>query len=344
MSRVVMVVGVARYLGARLAERLSADAGISRVVGVDLVEPTQSIGGAEFVRADIRTSDIGRAIDRVAPDTVVHMNILATRADAGGRTPQKEINVIGTMQLLAACQRSSSVRKVVVKSSTTVYGSGPQSPALFAEDMVSGANSRRGYEKDAGEVEAYVRGFSRRRPDVGVTILRFANVLGPEIRTGLSEYFVLPVVPVVLGRDPRFQLVHEDDCVDALRLATVEHRPGIFNVAGDGFLVLSQALRRAGRPALPLPTLGSPLVGGVLRRSGIVDMDAALVRFLTYGRGVDTTRMRTQLTFDPVYSTVATFDDFADARTRGGLLDRDRVRAAEHAVRGVLTGEDARGR
>ncbi len=115
-------------------------------------------------------------------------------------------------------------------------------------------------------------------------------------------------------------------------------------MAGDGFLVLSQALRRAGRPIVPLPTLGSPFVGGLLRRTGVVDMDSAMVRFLTYGRGVDTTRMRTQLKFDPVYSTVATFDAFAAARTHGGLLDRDRIRAVEHTVRGVLTGEDARGR
>ncbi|TDE10988.1 NAD-dependent epimerase/dehydratase family protein [Jiangella asiatica] len=339
-----MVVGVARYLGGRLAQQLSADPAVQRVIGVDVVEPTENIGAAEFVRADIRTSDIGRAIQRTAPDTVVHMNILATRSDAGGRAPQKEINVIGTMQLLAACQRSESVRKVVVKSSTTVYGAGPHAPALFSEDMVPGMVARGGYEKDAGEVEAYVRGYSRRRPDVGVTILRFANVLGPTIRTALSEYFVLPVVPVVLGRDPRFQLVHEQDCLDALRLATVEDRPGIFNVAGDGFLVLSQALRRAGRPALPLPTLGTPLIGGVLRRTRVADMDAAMVRFLTHGRGVDTTRMRTALGFDPAYSTRATFDAFAAARSRGGLLERDRVRAVEQTLRGVLTGETGHGR
>ncbi len=339
-----MVVGVARYLGARLAELLSADPEVERVVGVDVVEPAESIGSAEFVRADIRTSDIGRAIRRTAPDTVVHMNILATRADAGGRAPQKEINVIGTMQLLAACQRSESVRKVVVKSSTAVYGAGPNAPALFSEDMVPGVSVRGGYEKDAGEVEAYVRGFSRRRPDVDVTILRFANVLGPTIRTALSEYFVLPVVPVALGRDPRFQLVHERDCLDALRLATVAERPGIFNVAGDGFLVLSQALRRAGRPALPLPTLGTPLVGGMLRRTGVADMDAAMVRFLTHGRGVDTGRMRARLGFEPAYSTLATFDAFAAARAQGGLLDRDRVRTVEQTVRGVLTGEAGHGR
>lgn len=333
-----MVVGVARYLGARLARALADDPAVDRVVGVDVVEPDADLGSTEFVKADIRTTAIARAIKRARADTVVHMNVLATRADAGGRAPQKEINVIGTMQLLAACQRSDTVQTLVVKSSTTVYGAGPNAPALFAEDMVPNAISRRGYEKDASEVEAYVRGFNRRRPDVDVTILRFANVIGPGMRTALSAYFGLPVVPIVLGRDPRFQLVHEDDCVEALRLAAVERRPGIFNVAGDGFMVLSQALRRAGRPALPLPTLGTPFVGGLMRRAGIADMDSAQVRLLTYGRGVDTARMREQLHFEPVHTTAEAFDAFVRARARGGLLDRDRVDAIEAALRRALVG------
>ncbi|NEE00344.1 NAD-dependent epimerase/dehydratase family protein [Phytoactinopolyspora halotolerans] len=331
-----MVVGVARYLGARLARLLAEDPKVDHVIGVDVVPPSADLGPVDFVEADITTSAINSAIARSRPDVVVHMNILATRADAGGRVPQKEINVIGTMQLLAACQRSETVRKLVVKSSTAVYGASPSAPALAAEDMVQNAAVRRGYEKDASEVEAYVRGFTRRRPDVDVTILRFVNVLGPAIRTVLSEYFVLPVVPVVFGHDPRFQLIHEEDCLDSLRLATIESRPGIFNVAGDGFLVLSQALARAGRVPLPLPTLGSPVVRGMLRQAGIADMDSVQTRFLTYGRGVDTTRMREHLGFVPRFSTVDAFDAFVEARARGGFLDRERVAAADQLLRSVL--------
>lgn len=340
MASIVMVVGVARYLGARLARALSHHPAVDRVVGVDVVTPEFDLGAAEFLEADIRTSAITRAIARSGADTVVHMNVLATQADAGGRVPQKEINVIGTMQLLGACQRSETVRKVVVKSSTAVYGAFPNAPALLAEDKVPTNISRRGYEKDASEVEAYVRGFSRRRPDIDVTILRFANVVGPRIRTPLSEYFLLPIVPVAIGRDPRFQLIHEDDAIEALQMAAVEDHPGIFNVAGDGFLVLSKALRRAGRPALWLPTLGTPLIGGVLRRAGITDMDDAQVRFLTHGRGVDTRRMREELGFEPTYSTVAAFDSMVAERGGQGVMDRERVLAVEDAVHAALREAD----
>ncbi|HEX6578365.1 MAG TPA: NAD-dependent epimerase/dehydratase family protein [Jiangellaceae bacterium] len=342
MSQVVMVTGVARYLGACFARMLADDADVDRVVGVDVIQPTHDIGNSEFVKADIRNPVVAKMIARAKVDTVVHMNVLATPLDAGGRAPQKEINVIGTMQLLAACQKSATVSRLVVKSSTTVYGASPRDPAMFTEDMAPKVLPRSGYAKDSVEVEGYVRGFSRRRPDVAVTMLRFANFMGPTVRTPLTEYFTLPVLPVVLGHDARLQFIHEDDGLAALRRATVENHPGTFNVAGDGILMLSQAARRAGRPVLPVPGLASSVAGGLMKRAKIADFSPEQIRFLTFGRGVDTSRMRKQFGFRPTHTTAQAFADFVDARSRDGVLDRDRVGSVEQMLVGALnrTGSD----
>jgi UDP-glucose 4-epimerase len=331
-----LVTGVARYLGARFAKLISSDAAVDKVVGIDVIPPSFDIGRCEFVRADIRNPVLGKLIAGHDVDTVVHMNVLSTPRDAGGRVPQKEINVIGTMQLLAACQKSRTVTSLVVKSSTTVYGASSRDPVMFTEDMAPKVPPRSGYAKDSIEVEGYVRGFSRRRPDVGVTTLRFANFVGPTVRTPLTEYFTLPVVPVVLGHDARLQFIHEDDGLAALRLATVEDRPGTFNVAGDGVLMLSQAVRRAGRAAVPLPGLASSTVGAWLRRANLASFSPEQVQFLTYGRGVDTTRMREELGFSPKYSTEEAFDEFVQARCRDGVLDRERVQRVERVFAGLL--------
>ncbi len=165
----------------------------------------------------------------------------------------KEMNVIGTMQLLAACQKSASVRRLVVKSSTAVYGSSSRDPALFTEEMEPRSLPRSGYAKDAVEVEGYVRGFARRRPDVSVGVLRFTDVIGPGADSLLLRYLRLPVVPTVLGFDPRVQLLHADDALEVLRLATMSGRPGTVNVGGAGVLLLSQMVRRAGRVPVPVP-------------------------------------------------------------------------------------------
>jgi UDP-glucose 4-epimerase len=333
-----MVTGVSRYLGGRFTQLLQADPDITRVIGVDVVPPKHDLGDAEFVRADIRNPVIGKVIAQAEVDTVVHMAVLATPLDAGGRATMKEINVIGTMQLLAACQKAPSVRKLVVKSSTAVYGSSPQDPAMFTEDLEPNALARTGYAKDSVEVEGYVRGFARRRPDVEVTTLRFANFVGPKVKTPLTSYFSLPVVPTVLGFDPRMQFVHERDGLEVLWRSTLEDHPGTFNIAGDGVVSLHQAIRRAGRPSVPLPRPATPWVGQVLRRLGVADFTAEQLRFLAYGRVVDTSRMKDVMGFTPRYSTREAFDDFVERQGLRGPLSADAVQSVERAVLEVLPG------
>ena len=341
MGQVVLVTGVSRYLGGRMAQILTHDPAVERVIGVDVVAPRQDIGGAEFVRADIRNPIIAKVIDAAGVDTVVHMGVIATPMQAGGRMSMKEINVIGTMQLLAACQKSPTVRKLVVKSTSSVYGAGPKDPAMFTEEMEPKHAPGSGWAKDSVEVEAYVRGFARRRPDVKVTTLRFANVLGPRVQTPMATYFSLPVIPVVLGFDARLQFVHEDDALDALRRATVEDHPGTFNVAGDGVILVSQAARGGGRPVVPVANRFAFMVGAFFRRMGLADFSPEQVRWLTYGRGIDTTRMREEFGFIPQHTTSETFEAFVDAHNLNRLLPAARVEALEDQLRSLLTGKEA---
>ena len=252
MTEVVLITGVSRYLGGLFATRLSADPSIGRIIGVDVIPPTHPIGRAEFIRADIRGPMLGRIIAQSGVDTVVHMNVIATPTTAGGRVTQKETNVIGTMQLLAACQKADSVRRLVVKSSAAVYGSSSRDPAMFSEDMGPKVMPRSGFGKDSVEVEGYVRGFSRRRPDVEITMLRLANVIGPGIRTAMTDYFSLPVVPVPFGFDARLQFLHEADAIEAIYLATTGPSVGIVNVSGDGVItVLQLSLIHISEPTRP---------------------------------------------------------------------------------------------
>jgi UDP-glucose 4-epimerase len=336
MGRTVLVAGVSRYLGGRFARILTADPAVSRVIGVDVVPPPHDIGDAEFVRADIRNPVIANVIAQAAVDTVVHMNVIATPTGVGGRVSMKEINVIGTMQLLAACQKAPGVRRLVVKSSAGVYGSSPRDPAMFTEETGAKVLPRTGWGKDSVEVEGYVRGFSRRRPDVEVVQLRLANFIGPGIQTALTDYFSLPAVPTVLGFDPRLQFVHEDDGLEALRLATVGSATGVINIADDGVLLLSQAVHLAGRVSLPVPSPVSGLVGLFLRRFGLADFTADQIQFLSYGRVLDTTKMRTVLGFKPRWTTREAFADFVRGRRLNGLLSVDRVESIEQrALHGV---------
>ncbi|MDF1606149.1 NAD-dependent epimerase/dehydratase family protein [Nocardioides sp. YIM 152315] len=336
---VVLVTGVSRDLGRRFARAAAADPGVARVIGVDVVPPRGDIGDVSFVRADIRNPVIAKVIVKEDVDTVVHMSVISTPGSAGGRHTMKELNVIGTMQLLAACQKAPGLRTLVVKSTTTVYGASSRDPAMFTEDMEPRRAPRSGYAKDVAEIEGYVRGFARRRPDVRVTLLRAANVIGPHVTSPITSYFRLPVIPTVLGHDARLQFLHEQDLLDVLLHATRSDVPGTFNVAGDGILMLSQALRRLRHPTVPLPSFAVGNVGSTLRSARLADFSPEQTAFLTYGRGVDTTRMRTDLGFEPTFTTAGAFADFAAplAPAGGGRAERALAGLAERLSEPVAT-------
>jgi len=321
MPGVILVTGAARYLGGILAESLVEAPGVDRVIGVDIVGPERPLAGVEFVRADIRSPVIGRVMDEAGVDTVVHMGVISTPKQAGGRSTMKDINVIGTMQLLAACQRTPSVRSFLLKSTAGVYGSGPKNPALYREDTEPAHAPRSGWPKDCAEVEGYVRGFARRRPDATITTLRFANIIGPRMRTGLTGYFSLPVIPTVLGFDARLQFIHEDDAVDLTRRAVLAGIPGTFNATGPGVITLAQAVRRTGRPWIAVPPMMFASVGRSISRAGDIgrasdaDFSDEQVRYLTYGRVLDTRRVEQAFDWRPAYSTAAAFDAFVHRAT-----------------------------
>ncbi len=333
MTRVVLVTGVSRDLGARFARDL-ADTEDLEVVGVDVTPPRQDLGRASFVRADIRNPVITKVITGRAVDTVVHMSMVATPGSAGGRSSMKEINVIGTMQLLAALQKAHTFRKLVVQSSVSVYGASPRDPVKFTEEMSPRVQPKTGFGKDSVEIESYVRGLARRRPDVVVTTLRLGALMGAGVDSHVTRYLSMPVVPKVMGFDARLQFLHPSDAVEALRRVTVDDVPGTFNVAADDLLTLTQALRVMGRPWVGVPQAAAPVLASLFRQARMTDFSADQIAALTYGRGMDTSRF-TEVGFAPRFTSRAALEEFAGA-SRPGLVSADRVDALLSSVETLI--------
>ena len=197
------------------------------------------------------------------------------------------------MNILAACSGPDSpVRKVVFKSSAHYYGCEQDDPAFFDEAMSRPHQPRTPIEKDIVDAEASLDDFADKNPDVSVTILRFANVLGPDVRTSHIGLFSLPAVPMILGFDPRYQFVHEEDVVHALEHAVRNSLPGIYNVAADGVLALSEVAGLLGKPYAPvLPPWGTGIATSLLRRVGL-RVPAEMQSQLRFGRGLDNRRYK----------------------------------------------------
>jgi UDP-glucose 4-epimerase len=330
----ILLTGIRGHLAAGLARRLESDPDVERIVGIDVAEPHFPLERIEFIRADTRNPLVVKVLQTTEVDTLVHLNLLAAPGRAGGRGRMKEINVIGAMQLFAACQRAEQLRKVVVRSTTAVYGASAGDPALFTEGMTA-REELRGFGKDALEVETYARTMARRSPHLQLTTLRFANFIGARIDSLMTRYLSLPAIPTALGYDPRLQLVHEDDALEVLVRSVREDHPGTFNVAGDGVVPLSQVVRLLGKPPLPVVRpLASP-VAGLVRRAG-VDFPVDQLALLLYGRGVDTSRLAEEFGWSPEHSTREALLDFVRGRGARGPMTPERVEEWDRRIRSAL--------
>jgi UDP-glucose 4-epimerase len=292
MSRRVLITGLSSYWGARLAQVLEREEGVETIIGVATEDQTLALERTEFVRVGIQHALLRRIVHAAEIDTVVDTRLIVDSATAPARVTH-EVNALGTMNILAACGGPDSpVTKVVFKSSAHYYGCERDDPAFFTEDMQRPHPPRTRLEADIVEAERAVAGFAKRNPDVTVTVLRFANTLGPDLRTSHTVLFDLPVVPAILGFDPRYQFIHEDDLVDALRHATANDLPGIYNAAADGVLVLSEIASLLGKPLAPvLAPWGTGLSAMALRVLGVRVPDEVLHQ-LRYGRGLDNRKLK----------------------------------------------------
>jgi UDP-glucose 4-epimerase len=291
-TRRVLITGISTPWAGRLAAELEADPQIDVIIGVDRNPPKTELTRTEFVKVSDSHSLIRRIVQAAQIDTVVDTRLVVDSIVTSARLAH-ENNVIGTLNVLAACSGAdSSVRKFVFKSSGHYYGSEQDDPGFFTEDMRRPHPPRTSIERDLLEAEASVAEFATQHRDATVTILRMANGLGPSLNTSHMSLLSLPFVPAILGFEPRYQFIHRDDMVGALHHVVVNDLPGVFNVAGDGVLVLSEIARLLGKPLVGiLPPWGTGPTAAALRQVGI-QIPPEMLQLLRFGRAMDNRRLR----------------------------------------------------
>jgi len=254
---VVGVTGIHGWLGSQLLARLARGAGV-RAVGLDLRRPMRMGESARFQRIDLTepTADgaLARILEKERVEVLVHA---AFRTDPTPDLEQDhELETIGSLHVMHACA-AAKVRRLVVASSTMLYGPHPDNPNFLGESHPLRGHAQAHAVRDRVEMESLLAEWAARHPDVEVTVLRTCWIFGPSFWNRVVAYFALPLVAVPLGYDPLVQLVHEEDALRAFEEAALRPHPGVYNVVGSGVLPLSTLLRLAGKRALRLP---SPLL------------------------------------------------------------------------------------
>jgi UDP-glucose 4-epimerase len=315
-----------------VAQALERDRSVEAIIGVDDREPSREFERTEHVLVGNEHDLLRRIIDAAGIDTVIDTRLTVESAGLS-RSACHQNNVLDTGNILAACgYPTSPVRNVVFKSSAHYYGAEQDDPAFFTEEMTRPHPAATPVEEGILEAEASVSAFADRHPDIRVSVLRCTNVLGPTVSTSHTTLFSLPVVPMILGFDPRYQFVHEDDVVAALVHSARRGLRGVFNVAADEVLAFSEAVGLLGKSYVPaLPPFGTGAMSMVLRRFGLLDIPEEMLNQLRFGRGLDNRKLKAT-GFDYRYTSGETVGKLAERLRLRPLRGAEQPSRYEHEV------------
>ncbi|MFL5344667.1 MAG: SDR family oxidoreductase [Hyalangium sp.] len=296
----VAVTGASGDFGRLLLPLLEKDPAVESVLVLDVTRPEGD--KVEYHRVDLTRHDaegeLTEALTERPVDALYHLAFLFGPVRNGSLA--HELEVVGTINVLAAAGRAKLPR-LVVPSLTAVYGARGQHPALLREEAPLAGCPHSRFVSDKVQVESQVRSFRERHPDTRVLVLRFAPVLGPSVDNPATRMLKRPVVPTLLGFDPLWQAIHEEDAARALHMALTADASGDFNIVGQGVLPLSGLIRQAGSRSLPLP---GPLFRAALHTLATVGAAAlpiALLDYIHYSWVADGERAENALGFIPIH-------------------------------------------
>ena len=236
-----------------------------------------------------------------AVDTVVHNDIVQFPEPGRPRAALHDINVIGTLQLLTMCGGLPTLRAIVVRGSAAIYGSEPGAPAFFTEEDADRFPLRTRFQRDIGELERLVGAFARRHPAVTCTVLRLQPVVGRDLDTPVNR------LRPRAGRPHRARLRPAGAAARRRRRGRRAAPGGAASRCAGRSTSPPTASSRSRAPCAT-PTArrcrsprrcGARVVGAARGAAGQPALPDEIARYLRFGRGVDTTRMRRELRFQP---------------------------------------------
>jgi UDP-glucose 4-epimerase len=321
-ARVVAVTGAQSYLGLELIKRLEADRRYRRIIALDIRKPTIPLDKTEFVPLDLTLptadADLLATLERESVDTVVHAAFLSYPTHATEWA--HELEDIGTMHVFNACARVRPAR-IVMASSTLVYGAAATNPNFLAEDAELKGHSDSRFINDKVRAEQQAARFADENPDIAVAVLRFAPVMGPTVTNWFTRFFSRPMAPVLMGYDPLLQFVHERDAVAAFKKVLDLEVRGPFNIVGKGVLPYTTVLALMGKVPLPMPHFLARPLSKALWMTQVFDSPPSFLDFLRYLCVADGARAGRELGFTPTFGIKRTILDFIGVGTDDGAPD-----------------------
>ncbi len=301
----VLITGVAGGNGRLVAERLRGE---YEVIGVDKSPWEGRPREVRFYQLDQRKKRFEDVIRRERPQAIVHLAFI--RHFEEDPAIRHEVNVAGTKRLLEFAV-AYKVKKLVIFSSSYVYGALPENPYYMDEGYPLNASRTYPDVRDLVEVDTLASAYLWRYPEIAISILRPVSVLGYYAHSAISRYLRLEYVPTILGFDPLMQFIHEEDVAEAIARTIEKGVRGVYNVVGPGAVPLKVAIAATGGMALPAPEFITRPAITALFRWGMYPFPPGAIDFAKYPCTLDGSRFVAATGFKPRFSLE---DIFASAQ------------------------------
>lgn len=309
-NNTIAVIGLSTFIGKNLLRYLELEPHTKNVIAIDVRPPTLTLRKTRFYKLDLTETladvTLSEILKKEKVGTLIHAAFPST--PPRNEAMAHELVAIGSFYIYNACA-AAGVRKIVMASTTDVYGAFPTNPNFLTEDMPPKGGLQDKLIADKVDAEKQALKYQQKHPGSVVTLVRPCTILGPTIDTYKTRYLRRPVVTTMLGFDPLVQFVHEADVINTFVKMIEEDHPGIFNLAGDGVLPLSRVIEICGKFNLKLTQIGFKTLVQLLWFADIAPAPASHVNFLRYLCVADNHKIK-KMGFTPRYSTKETLLSF----------------------------------
>ncbi|RLB46965.1 MAG: epimerase [Deltaproteobacteria bacterium] len=312
----VLVTGAAGYVGrlcvAALAQRLDE---LSVLVALDWTEfdASERIDGVVYEQGDICDHALKDLFRRHGIDTVVHLASIIRAPKGAPADLAYRVDVLGTKNILEACEDSSATR-LIVTSSGAAYGYHPDNPEWLDENDPLRGNDEFEYSKNKRLVETMLAQWREERPELRQVVFRPGTVVGEDVHSPVTDLFEKPVVLGIVGSESPFVFIWDQDLVACIVDAVFSDKVGVYNQAGDGALTPREIARLLNKPYVPLPGSLVKAMLWTLKRLGLTENGPERVAFLRYRPVLSNRRLKEEYGYTPQLTSREAFELYARAR------------------------------
>jgi UDP-glucose 4-epimerase len=310
---VIAITGASGYFGQRIIAKLENEPECEKIIGIARRNLIHSFKNLDYYQLDVRNPSITNLFKKNEVDTLIHLAFVVNPIH--DTEEMHSIDVNGTKNVLKAA-KISGIKRILLTSSTMVYGAWPDNPAWLTEESPLRGHPTYYYNQDKVEIERLCQSFRKENPNILLTIIRPCLVLGPNVNHFYSRIIGWPILPLIDGNNPPMQFVHEDDVARAYLTILKKEKEGIFNIVGKGTLKWKEVIKMGGKPALSIPSfiIYPVMNAGWKLRFPLIESPADILDFIKYPWVASGQKAKKELGFVPKYSTKEALEIFLENR------------------------------